>query len=157
MKTVQEWINFCHKNGSNGLISADHDVMDAVFDILNDWEQSEKNLCDMCDINESAAGSTPEEPDSKEVKRYEFGIAEVGPTDCTLFITDGETHKVFGIDSESWKRVSSLIILGAVIAEPGQYSKMDRAANGSGEISDDHDAASIARQLLYSDTSEDEI
>jgi len=33
-----------HKNGSAGLIYAGHEMMDAIFDILDDWEQSEKDL-----------------------------------------------------------------------------------------------------------------
>jgi len=53
MKTVQEWKDFCHKNGSAGLIHIDHDCIDTVFDILNDWEQSEKN-----------------QPANEKIKRY---------------------------------------------------------------------------------------
>jgi len=77
---------------------------------------------------------------SREKERYEFGIDQVYPTDCTLFITNGKTHKVFGIDGESWKMVSCL-----------------RRLHPSGKISGNHDAASIARHLLHSNTLEDEI
>lgn len=73
------------------------------------------------------------------MKTYSFGIDQVYPTDCTLYITDGEISKTFGIDSESWKMVNAL-----------------RLFVPSEEIKDNHDAASIARHLLYSSTTQDE-
>ena len=136
MKTVKEWKDFCYKNGSSGLIYRGHELMDAIFDILDDWELSEKGLSD---INKSTESPARKLNDGK-IKRYRFGISKVCPTDCTLFITDRKIYKVFGIDSESWKMVSSL-----------------RKLSPSGEIPDNHDAASIARHLLYSNVSEDEI
>lgn len=74
------------------------------------------------------------------MKTYAFGIDQVYPTDCTLYITDSEISKTFGIDSESWKMVSAL-----------------RLFIPSERIADTHDAAAIARHLLYSNTSQDEI
>ena len=73
-------------------------------------------------------------------KIYNFGIAKIYPTDCTLYITDNKITKTFGIDSESWKMVSVL-----------------RTMFPKEKLLDNHDAASIARHLLYSDTSLDEI
>jgi hypothetical protein len=74
------------------------------------------------------------------MKTYEFGIDQVYPTDCTLYITDGEISKTFGIDGESWKMVSAL-----------------RLFIPSEKLADNHDVAAIARHLLYSNTSQDEI
>lgn len=113
-----------------------YDTDDAVSDTL-----SEKNLS--------------RKFSNKKVKKYRFGVERVAPTDCSLFITDGKIHKVFGIDGESWKMVSSLMILGSLI--PDQYNEIHCACKSAVEISDNHDAASIARHLLYSNTSEDEI
>lgn len=73
------------------------------------------------------------------MKTYEFGIDQVYATDCTLYITDGEISKTFGVDSDSWKMVSAL-----------------RLFVPSEKIEDNHDAASIARHLLYSNTRQDE-
>ena len=79
--------------------------------------------------------------EKEKVKTYKFGIDKVYPTDCTLYITDGKISKTFGIDGESWKMVSALMIM----FKPCE------------EVPDNHDAASIARHLLYSNTSSDEI
>ena len=36
------------------------------------------------------------------MKKYTVGIGTVGPTDCTMFITDGKKKKEFGIESDAW-------------------------------------------------------
>lgn len=82
----------------------------------------------------------------KNVKTYTFGIARNGITDCPLFISDGNMSKVFGVDSEAWQMVFCLMTLKPPIGT-SPHSKLP----------DNHIAASIARHLLYSDTSSDEL
>lgn len=81
----------------------------------------------------------------KKIVHYTCGIGRIGPTDCSLYLSDGDTTKEFGIDSESWKMVSS--IMAALCA----YRKLPPMPKAMMRFDSKDEVAAIARYLMKTD------